>query len=92
MFLTSAYLALAVVIVVPLIVLPVLMLSRRLRKMSRRTQDALAEMSAMATETLGASRTVKSFVQETAAVERLCGQRRRLLPRRSHPPRRPRRA
>jgi ATP-binding cassette subfamily B protein len=64
MFLTSAYLALAVVIVVPLIVLPVLMLSRRLRKMSRRTQDALAEMSAMATETLSASRTVKSFVQE----------------------------
>ena len=33
--------------------------------MSRRTQDALAEMSAMATETLGASKTIKSFGQET---------------------------
>jgi ATP-binding cassette subfamily B protein len=32
--------------------------------MSRRTQDALAEMSAMATEALGASKTIKSFVQE----------------------------
>jgi ATP-binding cassette subfamily B protein len=64
MFLTSWYLALAVVVVVPAIVVPVLLLSRRLRKMSRRTQDALAEMSAMATETLGASKTVKSFVQE----------------------------
>jgi ATP-binding cassette subfamily B protein len=32
--------------------------------MSRRTQDALADMSAMATEVLGASKTIKSFVQE----------------------------
>jgi ATP-binding cassette subfamily B protein len=32
--------------------------------MSRNTQDALAEMSAMATEVLSASKTVKSFVQE----------------------------
>jgi ATP-binding cassette subfamily B protein len=64
MFLTSFYLALGVVVIVPLIVLPVLLLTRRLRKMSRRTQDALAEMSAMATEALSASKTVKSFVQE----------------------------
>ncbi|HET8725978.1 MAG TPA: ABC transporter transmembrane domain-containing protein, partial [Alphaproteobacteria bacterium] len=64
MFLTSPALALGVVVVVPCIVLPVIMLARRLRRMSRRTQDALAEMSAMATEALGASKTVKSFVQE----------------------------
>jgi ATP-binding cassette subfamily B protein len=64
MFLTSPALALGVVVVVPCIVLPVIYLARRLRKMSRRTQDALAEMSAMATEALGASKTVKSFVQE----------------------------
>ena len=41
-----------------------IVLARRLRAMSRRTQDALAEMSAMATEALGATKTVKSFVQE----------------------------
>jgi ATP-binding cassette subfamily B protein len=64
MFLTSPYLALAVVVVVPSIVIPVIVIARRLRKMSRRTQDALADMSAMATETLGATKTVKSFVQE----------------------------
>ncbi|MEP7241199.1 MAG: ABC transporter transmembrane domain-containing protein [Devosia sp.] len=74
MFLTSWFLALAVVVVVPLIVVPVLLLSRRLRKMSRRTQDALAEMSAMATETLSAGRTVKSFVQEPTQ-SRLYGDR-----------------
>ncbi|MCF6303280.1 MAG: ATP-binding cassette domain-containing protein, partial [Devosiaceae bacterium] len=32
--------------------------------MSRRTQDALADLSAMATEALSATKTIKSFVQE----------------------------
>lgn len=64
MFLTSPYLALAVVIIAPSIIIPVILLARRLRRMSRRTQDALADMSAMATEALGATKTIKSFVQE----------------------------
>lgn len=64
MFITSPYLALAVIVVAPMIVIPVLVISRRLRRMSRAAQDAIAEMSAMATEALGATRTVKSFVQE----------------------------
>jgi ATP-binding cassette subfamily B protein len=64
MFLTSPYLALAVVVVVPSIIIPVILLARRLRRMSRRTQDALAEMSALATEVLGSTKTIKSFLQE----------------------------
>ncbi|HHY49213.1 MAG TPA: ATP-binding cassette domain-containing protein, partial [Alphaproteobacteria bacterium] len=64
MFLTSPYLALAVVVIAPALIIPVIVFARRLRRMSRRTQDALAEMSAMATETLSATKTVKSFVQE----------------------------
>jgi ATP-binding cassette subfamily B protein len=64
MFLTSPYLALAVVVVVPAIIIPVMVLARRLRRMSRRTQDALAEMSALATEALGSTKTIKSFLQE----------------------------
>lgn len=64
MFLTSPYLALTIVVVGPAILIPVLLYARRLRRMSRRTQDALADMSAMATEVLGASKTIKSFVQE----------------------------
>lgn len=64
MALTSPYLTIAVVVIAPLIILPVVFIARRLRKMSRRTQDALAEMSAMATEALGATKTIKSFVQE----------------------------
>lgn len=66
MVLTSPALTLAVVVAVPLILIPVITYSRRLRGMSRRTQDALADLSAMATEMLGAMRTVKSFTQEEA--------------------------
>ena len=64
MALTSPALTLAVVVIVPAIVFPIIALARRLRKMSRRTQDALADLSAMATETLGATKTVKAFGQE----------------------------
>src|SRR5690606_17025244 len=60
MFLTSPYLALAVVVVAPALIIPVIVFARRLRRMSRRTQDAIAEMSAMATETLSSTKTVKS--------------------------------
>lgn len=61
---TSLYLTLAVILIVPAILLPVMFIARRLRGMSRRTQDSLADMSAMATEALGATKTIKSFVQE----------------------------
>jgi ATP-binding cassette subfamily B protein len=64
MILTSPVLTLGVVVALPMILIPVIIYSRRLRGMSRKTQDALAELSAMATEMLGANRTVKSFTQE----------------------------
>ncbi len=64
MILTSPALTLAVVIAVPAIIVPVIFYARRLRGMSRQTQDALADLSAMATEMLGATRTVKAFTQE----------------------------
>ena len=64
MLLTSPVLTLAVVIAAPAILFPVITFARRLRSMSRKTQDALADLSAMATEMLGATRTVKSFTQE----------------------------
>jgi ATP-binding cassette subfamily B protein len=64
MFLTSPYLAIAVVIIVPALTIPIIMIGRRLRQMSRKAQDAIAEMSAMATEALGATKTIKSFSQE----------------------------
>ncbi|MEQ1769731.1 MAG: ABC transporter transmembrane domain-containing protein [Devosia sp.] len=64
MFWTSPIMAVAVIFIAPLIVIPVMTISRRLRRLSRNTTDTGAEMAAMATEALGATRTVKSFVQE----------------------------
>ncbi|MEO5807628.1 ABC transporter transmembrane domain-containing protein [Devosia sp.] len=64
MFLTSPVLTLAVVVAAPAIILPVVAFTKRLRGMSYRTQTALADLSAMATEMLGATRTVKAFTQE----------------------------
>jgi len=64
MFLTSPYMALTIVVVGPAIVVPVVIYARRLRSQSRRATDTMAEMSAMATEALGATKTIKSFVQE----------------------------
>ncbi len=64
MVLTSPVLTLGVVVALPAILIPVMVYARRLRGMSRKTQDALADLSAMATEMLGANRTVKAFTQE----------------------------
>jgi len=64
MFLTSPALTASVIIIGPLIVIPVVLFVHRLRRMSRVTQDALADISAMATEALSSIKTIKSFVQE----------------------------
>jgi ATP-binding cassette subfamily B protein len=64
MFVTSPKLAIAVIILVPGLILPIRLMGRRLHHISRQTQDTLADMSAISTEVLGAMRTIKSFVQE----------------------------
>ena len=69
MLVLSPSLALGVIVGGPLVALPIVLLTRRLRRMSRRAQDAIAELSAMATEMLGANRTVKSFNQQQAQAQ-----------------------
>ncbi|RDE08187.1 ABC transporter transmembrane domain-containing protein [Pelagibacterium lacus] len=64
MFWTNFQLALGVILVIPLIVIPLVLMGKRMRKVSRFTQDTLADLSAMITETLSSVKTVKSFVQE----------------------------
>lgn len=64
MFLTSPYMTITIALIGPAVVVPVVIYARRLRRQSRQTTDTMAEMSALATEVLGATKTVKSFVQE----------------------------
>ena len=67
---TNVVLTLAVILAAPFIMLPLLLMARRLRSMSRRSQDALAELAARSTEVLSAARTVKSFTREREEVSR----------------------
>jgi ATP-binding cassette subfamily B protein len=65
---TSAKLTALVLVVVPLVVVPILAFGRRVRTLSRRTQDRVADITAYAEETINAVRTVQAFTHE--AVDR----------------------
>ncbi|MCX7559050.1 ABC transporter transmembrane domain-containing protein [Sulfitobacter sp. F26204] len=67
MLATSAKLAGLVLLVVPAVVIPILTLGRRMRKLSRETQDWIAESSGKASESLSAVQTVQAFTHETAS-------------------------
>ena len=67
---TSPKMSLVVAIVVPVVVLPLIFMGRRLRTASRIAQDRLAEVSVHAEESLTAIRTVHAFAQEAAAETR----------------------
>jgi ATP-binding cassette subfamily B protein len=64
MLVTSASLASVMIVLLLVIVLPLWALSRRVRKMSRASQDKVANTSAMAGEVLNAMTTVQAFVRE----------------------------
>ncbi len=64
MIATSPKLALACFVGVPLVVGFIIFLGRRVRGLSRTSQDRLADMSAGASETLNAMATVQSFTHE----------------------------
>src|SRR3546814_4400216 len=61
---SSDLLTLLVALVIPLVVLPIVILGRRLRKLSRESQDRIADLSAQASETLNAITTVQAYTYE----------------------------
>ena len=67
MLLTSAKLAGMVLLIVPVVVVPILVLGRRLRVISRENQDWIAASSGNASESLTAVQTVQAFTHETAS-------------------------
>ena len=64
MFVTSPRLATYTMIGIPLFVAPIVIGSRRLQKMSRLSQDRVADANALASEVLGTIRTVQSHARE----------------------------
>ena len=64
MALTSAKLTGLVLLVVPAVVVPIIVLGRRLRALSRENQDWIANSSGKASEALSAVQTVQAFTHE----------------------------
>jgi ATP-binding cassette subfamily B protein len=67
---TSPKLTLMVAVVVPLLVVPLVIFGRRVRDLSRKSQDRIAGASAVAGETLNAVATVQAFTQEANETRR----------------------
>lgn len=70
MFVTNAKLAALSLILVPVVVLPVLILGRRLRVLSKDSQDRVADVGAFAEETLNGIHTVQAFTHEARDIAR----------------------
>lgn len=64
MIISSPSLASIIVGLLVVVVVPILVIGRRVRKLSRDSQDKLADTGALANETLNAMQTVQSYVRE----------------------------
>ena len=64
MIVTSPRLTGLALLVLPLVVLPIVIFGRRVRRLSRTTQDRVADVSAYADESLQAVHTVQAFTHE----------------------------
>jgi ATP-binding cassette subfamily B protein len=62
--LTSAHLTAAIIILIPLVMVPVVIVGRRVRRLSRTAQDRIADTSSLVDETLNAIQTVQAFTLE----------------------------
>lgn len=66
MFITNAKLTLLVLLVVPVVVVPILFIGRKVRALSRASQDRVADVGAFAEESFNAIHTVQSYTHEDA--------------------------
>ena len=64
LFVTNAKLTGLVLLVVPLVVVPILVFGRRVRRLSRASQDRVADVGAFAEESFNAIQTVQAFTHE----------------------------
>lgn len=67
---TSPSLAGLTALVIPAVILPIVVLGRRVEKLSRESQDRMADSSAIASESLNAIHTVQAYAREPRENER----------------------
>jgi len=68
--LTSPQLAAYTMVGIPVVILPVIVVGRRIRNLSRQSQDRIADTSGLAGETLNAMQTVQAFTLESLQARR----------------------
>lgn len=64
MIVTSPKLSAMVLVAIPIVVIPLIMFGRKVRKKTRMAQDRLADATALASEQVGAIRTIQAFTAE----------------------------
>jgi ATP-binding cassette subfamily B protein len=74
LFHTSPRLAFYVSLIVPVVVVPIIVVGRQVRKLSRATQGKIADLSSYAEETLAGIRTIQAFSLETHEAARFSEQ------------------
>ncbi len=70
MIVLAPKLTLLMVVAIPLVIVPIIFFGRRLRKVSRESQDQVANVGAQVAEVLGAMKIVQGFNQEPREVVR----------------------
>ncbi|MGH8172794.1 MAG: ABC transporter transmembrane domain-containing protein [Rhodanobacteraceae bacterium] len=73
MILSSPHLAGLSALVIPAVVLPIVIFGRRVQKLSRESQDRIADASATASEALNAMHTVQAYTREPQESARYAG-------------------
>jgi ATP-binding cassette, subfamily B, bacterial len=64
LMLTSVRLTSAILVLIPLTIAPMMLIGRRVRRLSRTAQDRIADTSSLVDETLNAVQTVQAFTME----------------------------
>jgi ATP-binding cassette subfamily B protein len=73
LFVTSPKLSAIIIVLLALVVLPIIVFARRVRKLSRDSQDRVADASALAGEVLNAMPTVQAYTRERDEATRFGG-------------------
>jgi ATP-binding cassette, subfamily B, bacterial len=70
LWISSAKLTAILLVLIPVVVAPLILIGRRVRRLSRASQDRIADSSGLAGETLSAIQTVQAFTLEELQSER----------------------
>lgn len=73
LFVTSVKLSILIIVMLAMVVLPIILFGRRVRQLSRDSQDKIADASAIAGEILNAMPTVQAYTHEQIEARRFSG-------------------